>query len=413
MTENTHSAVGPALGYYYQAIYALKVLFEEDDINSCISIETLDDVVIENGSQKELHQLKHSIQKNTKLSIKSDNIWKTLGIWSEYLKFESGENFIFTLSTVAEIDKSNSLSILLNFGTDRSDLLIELNNEANRILNEREFVRLKNNSISSPDKNTKLPYENRFKGCEAFLNLSETKRKLLIDRIILNPGSFSIDGAIEMVCGKIKNTVKVEDKETLAKSIIAWWDREAVESLTGERRRQIYKTELLEFISRKNAEMYRDLFTDDLAELSIPKLLNPSPIHQKQLEIISASEAQKRRSYDTEIKARIQREFWMTNKISTVERLKKYDGLLINEWSYMFDEICAEAEVLPDSEIQKKGRELLDWSHTQAHNQVQPISNSYRNPDLIRGSYQMLSSIMEIGWHVNYKKLINDIDGKS
>lgn len=412
MSKPTFSAVGPALGYYYQAIYALKVLFDEEDINSCVSIETLDDVTIESTSRKELHQLKHSMQDNSKISIKSDNLWKTLRVWSEYISFESGDTCSFTLSTVATLDAGNALSVLLELGTDRTALLNILIEEAHRILSERDLEEQKQKHNSTSQKE-KLPYEARYKGCQSFLNLAQPQKKLLIEKIILNPGSFSIEEANTMVCNKIKNAVKPESISLLAKAILAWWDREAVESLTGERTRQIFKTELLEFISKKNAELHTDPFTDDLGDLALPALINPSPVHKKQLEIISASEPQKRRSYDTEMKARIQRDFWMQNKISTIEKIKRYDERLVTEWSYVFDEMCCDAASLTETELQKKGRELLEWSHVQAHQQVQSISSSYTNPDLIRGSYQMLSSTKAIGWHAHYKILIQDKDGES
>lgn len=411
MSESKHSAVGPALGYYYQAIYALKVLFEEDDINSSVSIETLDDVAVESGSRKELHQLKHSMQDNTKISIKSDNLWKTLRVWSEYLSQNAADQCLFTLSTVAKIEKSNALSVLVELGTDRTALLIILVEEAERILKERDLA--KQNKTGSDHTNAKLPYESKYKGCQSFLSLVEPKKKFLIERIILNPGSFSIEEANAMVCEKLKNTVKPENRELLAKSIIAWWDREAVESLTGERKRQIFKTELLEFLSKKNAELYIDPFSDDLGDLTLPSLTNPNPMHKKQLEIIAASESQKRRSYDTEMKARIQRDLWMQNKISTIAKIKRYDEILITEWSYKFEEMCCDTDSLSEIELKKNGRELLDWSHVHAHQQVQTISNNYSNPDLIRGSYQMLSGTKAIGWHPYYLNLIEDNDGES
>jgi hypothetical protein len=39
-----HSAVGPALGYYYQALFALMILLDEEQDDAVIGIEVGDDV---------------------------------------------------------------------------------------------------------------------------------------------------------------------------------------------------------------------------------------------------------------------------------------------------------------------------------------------------------------------------------
>lgn len=49
----------------------------------------------------------------------------------------------------------------------------------------------------------------------------------------------------------------------------------------------------------------------------------------------------------------------------------------------------------------------MDWTHNEAHQQVGKISKSYDNPDLIRGSYQMLSSGKKVGWHCDFQTLLN------
>ena len=56
-TDSKHSAVAPALGYYYQAYYALVILFDSQDDDAFVSIESWDDVYFEDGDQKVLHHL--------------------------------------------------------------------------------------------------------------------------------------------------------------------------------------------------------------------------------------------------------------------------------------------------------------------------------------------------------------------
>ncbi|WP_298511031.1 ABC-three component system protein [uncultured Kordia sp.] len=401
---SSHSAIGPALGYYYQAIYALICLLDSQNDDAFVSLETLDDVYHEDGDTKNLTQLKHKTI-SSKISIKHDDLWSTLKVWCDFIQSNDPRDGIFTLSTVASVNDDSVLNVLKEESSDRDELEKELLNEANRVISERVKVKKENLDLRKKGEKEKLlPYGKKYKGCEAFTELNKQKRKNLLKNIRINTDTFSIDQSQNEVIKKIRKSTKKENQISLAEAIISWWDREAVRSLTRERKECIYFSELQEFISKKNSELYSDGFTDDIDEMELPAPDWNHKIHLAQLDIIEASETQKRRSFNTEVKARIQRENWMKN-FSLIPKLKKYDEKLIDEWSYKFDEV--DKNIL-EEEKKSVGRSLLDWSHTEAINQVKSISRNYRNPDLIRGSYQMLSKDKRVGWHRDYKSLISE-----
>ncbi|MBU8536207.1 hypothetical protein [Falsiroseomonas tokyonensis] len=60
-TTDTHAAEGAALGFWYQAFYALLTLVTLSTDDAAIGIEQLDDVELKADGQKLLYQLKHSI----------------------------------------------------------------------------------------------------------------------------------------------------------------------------------------------------------------------------------------------------------------------------------------------------------------------------------------------------------------
>jgi len=402
---SSHSAVGPALGYYYQAIFALISLLDSQNDNAFVSIETFDDVYHEDGARKILIQLKHKTT-NSKISIKDDDLWKTLKVWCDFIQSNDPKDGIFTLSTVASIDEDNPLNVLKSESEDRSKLETLLLDEAKRVIDERQNVKNENiDLLSRGQKEKKLPFETKYKGCEAFYSLTVTKRQALLKNTKINTNIFPISEASNEVVKRIKKSTKKNNQIVLAESIIAWWDREAVRSLTRERNECLYLSELQEFISRKNAELYNDGFTDDIDDVELPPPDMSHPAHIKQLEIIDATETQRRRSFNTEVKARIQRDIWMRNNFPSIFKLKKYDEALIDEWSYRFDEID---DTISENEKRSEGRTLLDWSHSEANAQVKSISPNYSNPDLIRGSFQMLSKDKRVGWHCDYKSLISE-----
>lgn len=408
---NTHSAIGPALGYYYQAIFALISLLDSQNDNAYVSIETFDDVFHEDGTIKNLHQLKHKTTSNPKISIKDGDLWKTLKVWCDFIINNDPKEGIFTLSTVATIDISSPLNVLKTNNDDRSTLNSLLLKEAKRVIDEREKVRQENiQLIKNGQKEKSIPYESRYKGCDAFLALSPSDRQALLNNTRINTSIFQISTAQSEVVNRIKRSTQPKNYISLAESIIAWWDREAVRSLTRERKECIYLSELQEFISKKNSELYNDGFTDDIDDLELPTPDISHTIHVEQLEIIDASSTQKKRSFNTELKARIQRGIWIKNNLSSASKLNKYDKNLIEEWSYKFDEIKETSNTISEEEKKEKGKNLLDWTHNEANSQVKNISQHYDNPDLIRGSYQMLSKDKSVGWHCDYKSLIKEDD---
>jgi len=408
MNTVSHQAVGPALGYYYQAIYALVTLFDSKNPGAYVSIETFDDVFLSDGSKKVLHQLKHSINDDTTISIKSDELWRTLKVWCDYLSTNNASDGIFTLSTVATLNSESELKVLLNDGSSRVKLETELVAEAKRVMDKRTDVATENvNKLSKGEKAADLPFSKKYRGCQAFLALTAQQRKTLLKNVRMKTESFTVAQATDEVLKRIRPTTDPKIQQSLAERILEWWDRQAVQSLTGERHQCIYQSELQEFISRKGADLYDDGFTNDLPDMEIPPIISPHPIQKRQLELIEASRTQVNRSYQTEIRARIQREKWIGDNLPAAKKLEKYDESLIQEWSYKFGEIVEKKDSCTEDQIKEEGRLLLDWTHNEAHQQVGKISKSYDNPDLIRGSYQMLSSGKKVGWHCDFQTLLN------
>ncbi|MNL31098.1 hypothetical protein D3C87_1528680 [compost metagenome] len=196
-------------------------------------------------------------------------------------------------------------------------------------------------------------------------------------------------------------------QKSLSGEIIGWWQKQIIDSLTSERKRTIHKLELQEFIANKIMELNHDGFTDDSEYLPIPLTLPTHYIQEQQLNLINAPNSMRTRSYNTEVLARLQREKWINNSISAAAKLEKYDILLTKEWSYKFGEVEEIKDNLEEDELKEQGRNILRWTFEKAHIQIKPLSTTYNNPDLVRGSFQMLSKDLIIGWHCDYLSLIN------
>jgi hypothetical protein len=83
--QNPFGAAAPAIGYLYQCRYALWRLLirSRTDAVAELSIERLDDIAFDQGTDQERLQTKHSIRRRASMSDASPDIWKTLRVWSE------------------------------------------------------------------------------------------------------------------------------------------------------------------------------------------------------------------------------------------------------------------------------------------------------------------------------------------
>lgn len=392
-----HTAVPSALGYYYQAVYALRLLLLRGMDDAYVSVESTDDVYLESGSVRELHQLKHSNDPTSKIGIKSVGLWRTMTIWVEFGRAHGFRYGIYYLATVASIDPQSPLLCLTEDGSSRELLVDALTVEAQRVLDERAAAQ----EAGQPEE--KWPHAKRYKGCEAFLSIPDSERLGFVQNIRAAPGSFQMANAVSEVSEFLRTTTPQQMLQPLAKALLAWWDREIVESMTGERKRSISLEEIRAFLARKTAELHESPFTDDSDTIDVG---NPSasPELAFQHEVINASPSQLKRSARTEQRARVQRGRWLDNDVGVTAQIQRFDDRLIEEWG---DRLEIGVDASQDAEKKREaGRALLDWSHFEAHTQIKPISSRYSDPDLIRGSFQMLSTESRIWWHVDYLALL-------
>lgn len=400
MTSLTpHAAVGPSLGYSYQAIYALKLLLQQPNPNSQISVESWDDVVLVQGSARELHQLKHSINANTTIGVKSAAVWRTLTVWLDYSDQHGVQDSLYFLTTVATLQPGSALECLRTPGSSRVALAAELMDEASRVLEERKQA--ENNKVPKE----KWPHADRHKDCARYLDGSATDRLRLLDRTSLLPGSFQIKYATEEIKKILTSTCPSAILGILAKQVISWWDREVLETLTRERTSPLSAEEVRLFITKRAAELLNQNFFDD-TETHVNALTPTASDVLRQLEFIEATQIQCNRSITMELRARAQRAAWMEADISKAPAIEKYDSILVQEWSYESDPLFDSKKNTTDQEKKIAGRQLLEWAFN-SYKHVRRIEERYSNPDYIRGSYIYLSGEKKLGWHPDYKALLD------
>lgn len=394
MTNGKFSGTDSALGYYYQSLYALVYLLNSKEDTEEVLIEDLDDVVVKNIEKNEfsLKQLKH--KKKSVITIASKDLWSTLRIWCEYTLSEDIRNISFHLITCSEMSNKNILNVLRIENSDRSELIELLNNEAERVIDER----LKTTE-------SKKPHSDRHHGCEAYIQLSESQKKMLLDRVMIMPEEFHINETEAQVNGS--NLLQVcppDSRQFITKKLIQWWDYQVLLQMRKERS-EIKKIELqhtiIEIIQEVELEQisnsyggreplnWEDELTDNIA---------------KQLEIINIGNIQKKHAAINYWQARKQREEWLEDDFPLAnEKVKKFDKNLFNEWEFLFGDKAENREFSSEGEYIECGKEIFNWSFQRAHETIPKISKGWQDKYLVRGSYQILSDALIVGWHPLYK----------
>jgi len=243
--QKNHTAEDAALGFYYQTFYALLTLLKQTSDDAAICVEGLDDVELVADGVPLLIQLKHSISDNpTAISIKSKAVWRTLKVWIDAISVHDLSTASFHLVAVGQIDPASPLALLqFDAEEDRTPLCDALLDEAKRVISDHASATALGQK--SP------PFQDRIAGCNAFVNLTPVVRTNFIRRISILPGSTNIAGLEALVCAELLQLPK-KHRESVAKKLIGWWDREVVYSLCGKRERFIYLQEL-----QKNLSEYR------------------------------------------------------------------------------------------------------------------------------------------------------------
>ena len=381
----TKDATDVALAFYYQGCYALVELLRATDDDAGIAVETYDDVVLEAGSLKTLSQLKH---KKTSLSIKSDDFWKAVGNWVEYLG-DPSLRFRFVLtSPLAEG------SILLNLGdtTLHDSICLSLNEEANRIVN----------IVDSEKK--KQRFKHRISACRAFLVLASDQQKDLIARLDIQDGSFNVSEYDEVVAAELV-LIPASYRMKVVERVIEWWDRQVALSLSDKRLRVLRKGEVLENIAQANILYHSDMLPDDYANRIPPEELDKTPVLVRQIELVEGGEYFIERAKQERWKARGQRDSWLSEQCSVAERLVNFDKGLLAEWQDHFIPFSKQEKLDEDAE-KVRGQELFKWAFHDAWQEVPPIQPEWRTPYLVRGTYQELANQRAVGWHPRFLELL-------
>lgn len=380
------SAIGPAAGYYFQLRFGLYRALEafQKEPTGVLSIETFDDVSLEQGGKKIDGQLKHSINKNEKISKFSPAIWRTLAIWLDRLQAGLTIHHEFHFITTSSMSDDNPLKKLL---PDPDELAI------NSVIAELETI-----AATSTNKKTKSDRD-KFLGCSAGTRLSLVRRI----RVVSNtPDITSISTDIEAI---LRYACEPPQAKLFREDLEGWWVSRVLDSWIDDCGASVELEEIGAHVSYLKERYKPSSLPLDVPEQDCGDIMEERPF-VRQIRLVTDSEQRLRNAQKAYLRSKTQRSKWVREHRIDPAELDDFDVLLKDRWEAQH--VASVDEMLePDSSTDQMavGKNLLKWAETSEF----PI-RSTKSVYLTSGSYHALSDTLTVGWHPKFKdKLTGDL----
>lgn len=393
---STYSAKEPALGYYYQIIRGLvQLLYENRMANPCLSFECLDDIAIEEAGNEdsgevELYQAKLHITP-AQMTDRSTDFWKTIRIWSEGIQdgtFNPAVT-IFTLITTASIPEDSFLKLFFrNKEEDKKSILTMMETIATETTNKS----------NKP-------------GYEAFSKLTEYQKQGLINNIRINDSNVSIDNTMAQLRYRLELSASTSALDSLIDSVVGWWFRNAVDMLQAESKQTISKSTVNNYIQACRDQIRADILPDEFFEkVEIDDIAleeSKDKTFVRQLTLIDATKREKKAAISDYKRAYGQRSKWLRDgRVSQLE-YDTFDADLQEGWNSRFEMMLDDTEGKGEDERKKAGHFFYRKNYVDPQYQLTLFRNK-ASLYITKGSYQILSNNKTIGWHPDFKELLND-----
>jgi len=384
------SAGAQTLGYLFQARYALYlVLTNQEELE--ISIEALDDIAFEDkGSPAELLQLKHHTNRAS-LSDSSTDLWKTIRIWSTYLKEKriSLPGPLLTLVTTAEASQ-DSVAQLLRAGKNRDSKLA-----AQKLL-----------QVAQTSKNESL-----VKAFSAFSALTSSEQELLAGSIQIIDSSPNIVDITPKIKAKLV-AVRREHRDSVYERLEGWWFAKVVKHLSDESINLISGFEVRDKICEINEQFRPDALPIDFFDLELseqPEISTDSRHFVEQLKAIALSNKRIEKAILDYYKAFEQRSRWAREDLLIGDELERYERKLIDEWERYMLSLQEEAADLEDEgHYRTLGRKVFNWVDQVADIRIRSqVTEEY----VMRGSYHILAdqNPPQVFWHPKFVERLTQL----
>ncbi|HBK61761.1 MAG TPA: hypothetical protein DDZ84_13385 [Firmicutes bacterium] len=374
------------LGYLFQCrvalLDAIRRIKEQESFR--VTIETLDDVAFEtDGSPTELLQVKHKIRREGSLSNASADLWKSIRVWVDgFTTCKWSSDTAYYLITTARAERGSIASCL------RADLQRDVE-QARRGLDEV--------ARTSSNRDNESAYT-------AYRSLSQADRRLLVEQITVLDGFSDIVSVDRDLRRELALVVKRELIESLITRLEGWWFGRIIVYLQGTKGEPIQSEEIDAQLERLRRQLREDNLPidQDLRDLEIDEAafnFHPFVEQLRLIDLINKRIITAMRQY---YRASSQRSRWLREGLILVGDLAVFDKHLREEWETRFDEMMQRVGTeTAELEMRMAARDLYKWAEQEDSLFIRP---ECREPFVSRGSLQILSDRLLIGWHPEFQQ---------
>lgn len=388
--ESSHSAAGQALGYVHQCMWALVELGKRANSEPAtqLRLEALDDIEFDRtGSPSELLQTKHHTRGDSPITAQTVDLWRTLNVWMD---LPPSDTLVLRLVTTQTLDANSGLAGLRN-GEQRDP-----------------FVALDEMLSAARTSTNKTTEKWRLK----FLELEETSRLELVDRIIIEDGSLP---AAQIDTGLIRTfryAYPTGRDEVFLHLLKGWWSgisvqllNRTLESVTGQ--------DLILQVTEIADQLKSDALPIDPAVMqehdqSITDLYKDRPFVQQLLWIALENNRLWKAIRDYH-RSFSQRSFWLRHQLLAETELDRFAFRLHDEWEQTFDSRVAAMKRQGRTDHEVVGQEILEELARESRARLR---DRFDEPWFNRGMFHALADGelgYRIGWHPEFESKLEEM----
>ena len=387
-----YSAAPSLIGYLYQCRLALLESLRRLKTNPCltISIETLDDVVFgDNGTPNEILQVKHHIKHKASLTDSNTDLWKTIRIWIDL--HQSGatpSETIYCMMTTEEAPEGSAAYYLRSVTRDAA--------AAEKKLSQTAQV--------SKNKENKEVY------C-GFLSMSEDLRRDLLESIFIYDNCPHCDDLDQRLQEELYYVCQRPKIELFQAYLEGWWFLRILKSCYADQPIPILAEELDSHVNELREQFKSDALPiyDDLKTVTVDQGLYQHYKFVHQLNLIDVKSKRISNAVNNYYRAFEQRSRWVREDLILVGDIEDYEKKLIEEWETRFETMREDlGDNAAEQEKIEAARKIYAWIEQDANI---PIRQRCQEEFITRGSYQILSDRLEVGWHPEFTSRLANILG--
>lgn len=389
------TAGASAAGYLYQARLALLLCIPHVNtgVEVDVSIERLDDVSFEkDGTAFDLLQTKHHIDRVATLTDASEDLWKTLRIWSVAAKDDPSlpSRARLALVTTGAAPAGSAAALLRPVAAYLAGAKRDPKSSNERLT---EVAKTSANKALAP-------------AFEAFLALSDSMRSALLSAVeVLDNQPLITD--LESELEHALRLVAPPGKSAAAREMLEgwWWPRVCTALMAAPP--EAIPVALVEAKLDDIREMLKreSLVTDfGDAEPDEAEYAGYDDFHfVKQLQAIGLGGNRVRFAKRDFYRAFSQRSKWTREHVVLDDEVEKFELRLVEEWQPRFEAMCDGhvEKLLDESLLRQDGQQLYQWVENEARFPFRSLTARFLNV----GSYHILANALRVGWHRDYASI--------